>query len=285
MDGKVPVSVVLLTGASGFLGRHVLQHLLALGHRVKAPVRGAKPSVQESRLFQPVHVADLFSLSRGELDSLVSGTDILIHAAWYTTHSDVLTSVKNLDCLCGSLELARAFIQKGGRRFVGIGTWFEYDASFGLLKHTTPLLPKTLYAKSKVALASVVEQYLKQNGCSFLWLRVFNLYGARPDSGEPVSKLVPTLHTNLSRGQAVPLTEGNQILDYLEVLEAAKQVARLSLSDVSGYANVCSGKGTSVRELAEHIADMYDRRDLLHFGAKPTRQGEPDFVVGVPHVF
>ena len=189
-----------------------------------------------------------------------------------------LTSARNCDCLTGSLRLAEALADIGGRRFVGVGTCFEYDLTQGKLSVATPLKPQTLYAACKASVFHVLTHLLPTRRVEFAWCRLFYLYG---ESEDP-RRLVPYLRDRLSAGEVAELTSGAQIRDFLDVREAGAMVADAALSHRTGPMNICSGVPITVRQLAERIADEFGRRDLLRFGARPDNLVDPPCVVGVP---
>lgn len=262
---------VLLTGATGFIGKQVLRNLLERGCSVRAPVRDpAKLSPQPG--LEITRTPDLF----GEinLEALIAGADTLIHAAWYTEPGKYLTSPLNLDCLTGTLEMATAFKRVGGRRFVGVGTCAEYDTSAGLLATDTPLAPNTLYASCKAATFQVLNSFFSEG---FAWCRVFYLYG----EGEDERRLVPYIRQRLEADEEVLLSKGDQVRDFLDVSDVGRMIADVALGQLEGPVNICSGEGVTVRGLAESIADEYGRRDLLKFGARPDNVFDPPRIVGV----
>ena len=205
-------SVVLLTGATGFVGRQVLR---ALGDRnvlVRLLVREAKRSQLEtlSGIEKIVTTPDLFAEVGSWWANVCRGIDTVIHVAWYAEPGKYLQSSKNLDCLIGTLQLAQAAAEAGVRRFVGIGTCFEYDLTGGMLSVETPLWPLTPYAGAKAAAFMALSQSLPQQGVEFAWCRLFYLHG----EGENPRRLAPYLRVKLRAGEAAELTSGNQIRDY-----------------------------------------------------------------------
>lgn len=266
---------VTLTGATGFVGRQILRHLLKQGCEVRALVRD--PSAIEGMGVEVVQTADVFTESPQRLQALLRRTDILVHAAWYAEPGKYLTSPLNLECLTGTLRLAQAFAATGGQRFVGIGTCAEYDTSPGLLTTDTPLDPTTLYAASKAAAYLALRSYFEDTG-SFAWCRIFYLHG----EGEDDRRLVPYVRRQLAAGETVLLTRGVQVRDFLDVKDAARMITDVALGQQTGPVNICSGQPITVRELAEKIADEYGRRDLLRFGERPENLFEPPRIVGVP---
>lgn len=270
---------VLLTGASGFVGRQVLRALAGQRVRLRIVVRTGKEHevTGSTNLESIVTTPDLFSESVPWWDATCAGVDIAVHVAWYAEPGRYLQSPKNVDCLTGTLLFAKACVTRGVKRFVGVGTCFEYDVSQGYLSIETPLKPTTPYAAAKAAAFLALSQYFAAAGVQFAWCRLFYLYGA----GEDSRRLVPYVRARLSSGEPAELTSGNQIRDFMNVEEAGGTIARVALSETEGAINVCSGIGITVRRLAEGIADEYGRRELLRFGARPDNLVDPPCVVGV----
>ncbi|QPK64922.1 NAD(P)-dependent oxidoreductase [Methylomonas sp. LL1] len=272
-------AIVLLTGATGFVGRQVLKALIEQGARVRAVVRDGKQNQIKAldNLESLVLSPDIFAENVDWWASACQGIDTVIHVAWYAEPGKYLQSEKNLDCLLGTLQMAKGAAQAGVRRFVGIGTCFEYDLSTGMLSVDTPLRPLTPYAAAKAAACMALSQWLPEQGLEFAWCRLFYLYG----EGEDARRLVPYLRTRLAVKQPAELTSGNQIRDFLDVNEAGRMIVETALGYRQGPINICSGYPITVRQLAEQIADEYGRRDLLKFGVRPDNLVDPPCVVGV----
>lgn len=271
--------VMLLTGATGFVGRQVLRVLAEQGIRVRVVVRDGKqeqlnlPDNVETLVSTP----DLFAENADWWADVCQAIDTVIHIAWYVEPGKYLQSVKNLDCLSGTLQMAKGAAQAGVRRFVGIGTCFEYDLNSGMLSVDTPLRPLTAYAAAKAAAFTALSQWLPLQCLEFAWCRLFYLYG----EGEDARRLVPYLRTKLAETQPAELTSGNQIRDFLDVGEAGRMIVEAALGHRQGPINICSGQPITVRQLAEQIADEYGRRDLLKFGVRQDNLVDPPCVVGV----
>lgn len=268
---------LLITGATGFVGRQV--HA-ALAKR-DAPVRVVIRRGTEARLIaaaeRVVTTADLFLEPAAWWARACAGINTVVHAAWYAEPSKYLHSPKNADCVTGTLALAAGAADAGVRRFVGIGTCFEYDVTAGRLSTQTPLKPATPYAEAKVAAFHALSALLPARRASFAWCRLFYLYG----DGEDERRLVPYLRRQLAAGEAAELTRGQQVRDFLDVREAGRMIADVALGAANGPVNICSGIPITVRTLAERIADEYGRRDLLRFGARADNSFDPPYVVGV----
>ena len=267
---------ILITGANGFVGRQILKALVVDDHEITIISRSRREK-QIPVGIKVIETEDLFNESYDRLTQILKNQDILIHSAWYAEPGKYLTSPLNLDCLKGSLQLAQAFAEVGGKRFIGIGTCFEYDLNQGILSVETPLNPTTLYAACKVSVFQVLNQLLPALGVEFLWCRLFYLYGEDEDP----RRLVPYLKEQLKSGQPANLSSGNQIRDFLNVQEAGQMIADCSLGSRQGSINICSGIPITVRQFAEQIADQFSRRDLLNFGARPDNLVDPPCVVGL----
>ena len=272
---------VLVTGAAGFLGRHVVHALAEAGCSVVAVVRrngGAEPGNRFQVGTTVVTTADLFDESAVWWERLCADVDVLVHTAWYVEPGRYLHASENIDCLIGSLIIARGAAAAGVRRFVGIGTCFEYEISSDVLSVDTPLKPVTPYAAAKASLFTMLSQWLPLQSVELAWCRLFYLHG----EGEDERRLVPYLRRQLARGERAELSCGTQIRDFLDVRDAGRKIAAVALGKQLGPLNICSGVPITIRDLALGIAAEYGRPELLNFGGRPNNLVEPLRVVGVP---
>ena len=271
--------ITLLTGGTGFVGRQVLRALGEKGVLVRAVVReGKREEIASLRTIESVvTTADLFAETADWWADVCKGIDTVVHVAWYAEPGKYLQSAKNLNCLMGTLELAKGAAQSGVKRFIGIGTCFEYDLAAGMLSVETALRPLTPYAGAKAAVFMALSQWLPTQGVEFAWCRLFYLFG----EGEDERRLVPYLRARLAAGEPVELTSGTQIRDFLDVREAGRLIAQTALSDAQGPVNICSGIPITVRQIAERVAAEYRRVDLLKFGVRADNLVDPPQVVGV----
>jgi dTDP-6-deoxy-L-talose 4-dehydrogenase (NAD+) len=270
---------VLITGATGFVGRQVLRHLADSSVEIRAVIRDGSQDrlIRDVPLEGVVTTPDLFAESADWWAEACDGVDTVIHVAWYAEPGEYLQSPRNLDCLAGSVNMAKGASRAGVRRVVGIGSCFEYDLTGGRLSVESPLKPLSLYAAAKTALFSTLSQFLPSQGIEFLWCRLFYLYG----DGEDSRRLVPYIRSMLAAGKPAELSSGDQVRDFIDVAVAGEMIADEAMGDRQGAVNICSGVPVTVREIAEKIADEYGRRDLLHFGVRPENEIDPPCVVGI----
>ena len=273
---------VLITGANGFVGRQIVRSLDAVGIDLIPVVREGRVSEVSSiaNVKRIVTSKDLFLEEEGWWEKQCKDVDVVIHAAWYVEAGKYQDASKNIDCLIGSLKLAKGAAKAGVGRFLGLGTCAEYDHSQGKLTIETPLKPLTTYATTKASLFTILSEWLPRQSVNFAWIRLFYLYG----EGENPTRLVPYVRSQVSQGKFVELTSGEQLRDFMDVVEVGKQIAKISLSNQIGPINLCSGIPITVRQFVEEIADEYGGKDLLRFGVRKDNPYDPPCVIGVPNV-
>jgi len=263
---------VLLTGASGFIGRHAVGALVERGADVHAVSRSA---VAEYACAW--HHADL--LAPGAPQQVIAAVrpDIVLHLAWCVEHGKFWNDPANLEWVAATLALARASAEHGVRRFVGIGTCFEYDwpDEGPCLESETPLAGHTLYDRAKAACRSVLEEFLGEAGLSFAWARMFFLYG--PD--EAPKRLVASIARALADGKPARTSSGRAIRDFMDTRDAGAALAALALAGTAGAVNIATGEAQSVRAIAALLGKLGGRPDLVEIGALPDRE-EPPYIVG-----
>jgi nucleoside-diphosphate-sugar epimerase len=268
------MSRVLVTGASGFLGRHLVEALVKRGLEVFAVSRTGVPAVcADAATWLSADLLQVESI--GSLMTRVRPSS-LVHLAWYAEPGLFWGSAENYRWTEATLALYRAFADQGGARVVGAGTCAEYDWRFGFCSEgLTPLSPGTPYGVCKNAVREITEALCRSAGISGAWARLFFLYGPH----EHGARLVPTVIRHLLRGQTAELTSGGQVRDFLHVADAADAIAALLSSGVEGPVNIGSGVGTAVGALALAIGERMGRPDALAFGALPSDPDEPPFLV------
>jgi dTDP-6-deoxy-L-talose 4-dehydrogenase (NAD+) len=273
---------VLITGANGFVGRQITRSLDTEDIDLIPVVRKGKENTVSNfkNVKKIITSKDLFVEDESWWEEQCKDVDIVIHAAWYVETGKYQDSSKNIDCLLGSLKLAKGAAKAGVGRFLGLGTCAEYNQSQSVLTIDTPLKPLTIYAAAKASLFTILSQWLPRESVSFAWIRLFYLYG----EGEDKKRLVPYVRSQILQGDFVDLTSGKQVRDFMDVIEAGKKIARISLTDQIGPINLCSGIPVTVRQFVEKIAAEYGRKDLLRFGVREDNVFDPPSIIGVSNV-
>ncbi len=262
---------VLITGASGFIGRQVTHEMIKRGYTVYAPSIAPVLPAQEGLVQQEL---DFFNEAALEKYLKENQFENLIHLAWYVGPKSHM-SPANADWLNLSLNLIKLFAQYGGKKFLGAGSVSEYDFSCGLLREDiTPLTNPSLYGKCKTALYSVGAELCRQAGIDFKWARIFNLYGPY----ERAVRLMPSVICSMLKGEDVRVSPCTKFLDYLHVEDTARGIAALFDSQVQGAVNISSGQPVQLRAIVEEIARLTHFKGNILWGALEENFADPVLV-------
>lgn len=263
---------VLLTGASGFIGRHLLARLLDAGVDTVVVGRRRPDGYQgdfiESDLLQEQNWNRLVRSAKASH---------LIHLAWYAEHGKYWTSPLNLQWVNASVHLVDAFCAAGGQKVVAAGTCAEYDWQCGFCREdSTLLIPSTLYGSAKDASRRLLEAICKGYQSQFVWARIFIPYG----KGEDKRRLIPSL-IEVFQGKRAPFgVNVNAYRDFLHVTDVADGFLSLLLSDAAGCYNIASGHPTPIADVVRSVAHAFhaDPRSVLDLTT--ARPGEPEILFG-----
>jgi nucleoside-diphosphate-sugar epimerase len=269
---------VLVTGAAGFVGSSVVPRLLADGHEVIAFDRNADALKRLAGTSPGVTTAAIDLDDGARVGTLLKSTqpDGLIHLAWYADPVDYLTSHLNLASLAMTNDLIERTLAAGCRKVVVGGSCVEYAVQDRLLVESDGVDPRTLYAACKHAAWEVCRALAAEVGGKVVWARIFHMHGP----GEDRRRLLPWVASQLKLGLAVDVTDGTQIRDHLHVADVAGGLVTLLAAGASGVYNVSSGEPVRLRHVLETVGDLFGRRDLLRFGARPHRSNETWFLAG-----
>jgi nucleoside-diphosphate-sugar epimerase len=263
---------VLVTGATGFVGRGTLAPLLSAGHEVHAVSSRGAPAGDGAVDGVVWHQLDLLAAGAGAAVRTIGATDLL-HLAWYAEPGQFWRSSRNLDWVRASLSLLQGFAAGGGTRAVIAGSCAEYawEAETVCVEGQTPLAPATLYGAAKHGLHTVAAAYAAEAGISLAWGRIFFVFGPFEDR----ARLAGSVASALVAGDEALCSHGEQVRDFLYAPELADAFVALLGSPVTGAVNLASGRPVRIRELVAALADAAGRPDLVRLGARPAAGGEP----------
>ncbi len=270
-----PERRVLVTGATGFVGRPCLDRLVAGGWQIIATTSNPAATSVDGIDWRLADFHD--TMGTCELVREVQPTHLL-HLAWANEPDGAIyRSRQNYGWVAASLNLLQFFADYGGRRAVFVGTGAEYDWSDGLCSEsTTPLNPGSTYGLCKRALGELFVDFANQGlpgGGG--WARLFFLIGPH----DAPKRLIASVIRSILRGEPARCSHGRQLRDYLFTLDAADGLVTLLESDVNGPINVAAGEASQLGQLIRRTAALMGREDLVELGAIPVPEDDPPRVV------
>jgi dTDP-6-deoxy-L-talose 4-dehydrogenase (NAD+) len=264
---------VMVTGAGGYVGRHVVTALLDRGHRVLAVVRSAARADVDER-------AELV-----EADILASGFDIrtladdrpdvLVHLAW--TDGFVHNAPSHMLNLSAHYAILSGAVEWGVPRVAGLGTMHEIGYWEGAIEADTPTNPSTLYGIAKDALRRAAFATLASK-TELTWLRCYYIYGDDRRNHSIFTRLLQAVDEGKT---TFPFTTGRNKYDFIDVAELGRQIAvAATTAGLVGTINCGSGVPVSLGEQVEEFIRANDLPIALEYGAFPDRQYDSPAVWG-----
>lgn len=267
---------VLLTGGTGFVGRHVLAALSAINCDVVAITSRTLPMEENSR----IKWVRANLLRENECVSAVveARADILIHMAWYAEHGKFWSAPENFDWSRTTISLLQAFARNGGKRAVFAGTCAEYDWQYGYCTESvTPTVPATIYGQCKDATRRLTRALAEQAGIEWVWGRVYFPFGY----GEPENRLLPSVIRSLLENRPVQCSHGKQYRDFIPVEEVASAFVHLACkTNASGEFNISTGVPIRLSELVEFCVEYMGSSIVPQFGVIKALENDPPLLVG-----
>ena len=257
---------VLITGATGLIGRQTVRPLRDRGYEIIA----LNHKAHSANGIESIRADILDPASRIAAIRQAKATHLL-HLAWHDGPQGRWTAPENMEWSTATFELVREFAAEGGRRAVCVGSCAEYDWSYEVLAESTPLRPTSVYGRAKASTGTLLTEIAPNLGLSLAWARIFFCYGP----GEPRGRLLGDLLHGLSAGQTVLCTNGKQERDYMHTGDIAEALAVILDGNQTGPINVASGETVLVKDLIEITAELMQRPDLIKLGARDRPINDP----------
>lgn len=257
---------ILITGARGFIGSHMVAWACSQGLRTTAAYRGAREP-------GAIHldVCDVASIDAGFRQTAPA---LVVHCAAYGVNYAEQDPDRALAVnVLGSLQVLEAAARHGARRFVHLGSCFEYGSHPGFIREDAALNPTAIYGATKAASTLLMRERAEALRIPLIVVRPFGTWGP----SEAAYRLVPQVLKACLARSALDLTPCEVHRDYTYVEDMAASIGSLLLATdfaAGTIVNVGSGEKVLLRDFVVAIARMFDAEDLMRFGARPYRQTE-----------
>ena len=253
---------VLVTGAGGYIGRHVVAALCDMGAEVTA--EDFRTDGIDARANALVY--DIFNGSAAMFRELGS-PDACLHMAWKDGF------VHNSDAHMGFLSMhynfLRGMIDGGLKQLAVMGTMHEIGYWEGAIDENTPCNPISMYGVAKDALRRSAFLMVREKDVCLQWLRAYYIYG---DDKRAVSVFGKLLQAEEAGKDTFPFTSGKNLYDFIHVDELSRQIAAAVLqTEVDGIINCCTGKPMSLADKVEGYIREHGMKIRLEYGAFPDR--------------
>ena len=256
------MKTILVTGAAGYIGRHVVKNALDRGYKVIAADFNFK-GVDERAEFCDV---PLFS-GDADLYRKLGSPDICIHLAWRDGFRH--NSPAHMKDLSSHIVFLNALIDGGLKDLSIMGTMHEVGYWEGAINESTPCKPQSQYGIAKNALRQSMMLTLADAPCKLHWLRAYYITGDEAHGSSIFAKIT---QAEQDGKKTFPFTSGKNLYDFIDVDELANMIVAASVQDeITGIINVCTGKPMSLAERVEQFLKDKNYKIRLNYGAFPDR--------------
>lgn len=266
-------STVLVTGASGFIGRRLVRKLFETGASVRTFSRGGDPSQFDRVLHFSGDVVDSASVR-----SALNGVETIFHLAGFgspSTPYEYATEMYRINA-AGTISMLSAAQDAGVRRVIVTSSASVYghlDASS--ISEDVALEPSSPYGLTKLAQEQACRMYSREFGIETVVLRLFNVYGPGEDMTEANRKLIPSVVRRVQRNLPVQVYgDGNQTRDFIHVDDVVAAILRSAEIEVDGHLtlNIGTGIGTPIGHVIQELGNILGNRPVLDH--QPLRSRE-----------
>jgi UDP-glucose 4-epimerase len=270
---KLDNSVILVTGANGFIGRHLCKRLNILGNTV---IGLGRTKVVENSFVQKQYISDMSDAENIDKIVMEVSPDIVIHLAgqkFDNLNGGYIISYKNN--LISSLNLILSCKKiKNLKSFISVGSCEEYGQQSVPFNEQERELPNSAYGCSKLSVTQLLQSLSRSFGFPSLIIRPSVIYGP----GQSSRMFIPSLISTLLKGHKFDMTLGEQTRDFVFVDDLVESIilsCGVRFLDAS-IVNISSGEGVYIKDLAKMIANLIGSQsiDLINFGAKAYAEGE-----------
>ena len=253
---------VLITGAAGYMGKHVVKAFLNAGHDVYVSDFQFKGiDERATRVDVPIFSGDK------DIYKQLGEPEVLVHLAW--RDGFIHNSNAHMNDLSAHMTFLEDMIDGGLKYLTVMGSMHEIGYWEGAITADTPCNPMTMYGIAKNAMRQALLLYCKDKDVNLHWLRAYYIYGDDTRGSSIFAKLCQAEEDGKKE---FPFTSGKNKYDFIHVDELAKQIELASVQDkVNGVINVCTGQPMTLAEKVESYIKEHNFKIRLKYGAFPDR--------------
>lgn len=265
---------ILVTGANGYIGRHVVKKLLDKGANVIAC--DFRTDDVDSRA-KSINM-DLFNLPDGNIWEKLGSPDVCLHMAW--RNGFIHNASTQIGDLSSHYIFLTSLVDGGLKQLAVMGTMHEVGYWEGAIDENTPCNPISMYGIAKDALRKSLILYTKQKGCLLQWLRCYYILGDDKKNNSIFAKLLKAAEEGK---KTFPFTTGKNKYDFIDVEKLSDMLsAAVMQTEVDGVINCCTGKPMSLAERVENFIKKNQLDIQLEYGAFPDRPYDSPCIYGDP---
>lgn len=253
---------VLITGAGGYMGKHVVKAFLNHGHDVYVSDFSFKGVDERAkRIEEPIFSGDK------DIYEKIGRPEVLVHLAW--RDGFVHNSSAHMQDLSSHMTFLQNMIDGGLKYLTVMGSMHEVGYWEGAIDENTPCNPMSMYGIAKNAMRQALMLYVKDKDVNLHWLRAYYIYGDDARGSSIFAKLYQAAEDGKTE---FPFTTGKNLYDFIHVDDLAEQIMWASIqSNENGIINVCTGKPMSLADKIESYIIEHNMNIKLKYGAYPDR--------------
>ncbi|MDE5608859.1 MAG: NAD(P)-dependent oxidoreductase [Bacteroidales bacterium] len=265
---------VLVSGATGFLGYHIVKRCVAKNHEVMCFRRRASVSLFDEAIEKRIVWVET-DTSQGLEDVRRFSPDVFIHAAWNGVSAE---GRNNLEIQQANIEMTDLMMRLYPyKQIIMLGSQDEYGQINSVVNEDQSLFPVSEYAKAKISCSQHLQTYCESNNIEWQWIRIFSVYGEKQ---RPQWLIPSTIRKCIDGDLEMETTLGEQVYSYLYAWDFACAIESvIGQKGKSGIYNISSSVPVSIKELQESIKQLTGSK-LQYVRTMPYRPNQSMVIMG-----